>query len=84
MPVVGSTCQLRLKSSVAAILNAAFYDCMDFYAGGKRGLALSDPVGAAAGATSAKARTSATNRLTAASMPAAGAPQTRLRPVGAA
>jgi photosystem II stability/assembly factor-like uncharacterized protein len=24
---------------------AAFYDCMDFYAGGKRGLALSDPVG---------------------------------------
>jgi photosystem II stability/assembly factor-like uncharacterized protein len=23
----------------------AFYDCMDFYAGGKRGLALSDPVG---------------------------------------
>ena len=23
---------------------AAFYDCMDFYAGGKRGLALSDPV----------------------------------------
>jgi photosystem II stability/assembly factor-like uncharacterized protein len=24
---------------------AAFYDCMDFFAGGKRGLALSDPVG---------------------------------------
>jgi photosystem II stability/assembly factor-like uncharacterized protein len=24
---------------------AAFYDCMDFYPGGKRGLALSDPVG---------------------------------------
>lgn len=24
---------------------AAFYDCMDFYAGGKRGLAMSDPVG---------------------------------------
>ena len=24
---------------------AAFYDCMDFYAGGRRGLALSDPVG---------------------------------------
>jgi photosystem II stability/assembly factor-like uncharacterized protein len=24
---------------------AAFYDCMDFFAGGRRGLALSDPVG---------------------------------------
>ncbi len=25
--------------------DAAFYDCMDFYAGGRRGLAMSDPVG---------------------------------------
>jgi photosystem II stability/assembly factor-like uncharacterized protein len=33
---------------VSAFVNddpAAFYDCMDLYAGGKRGLALSDPVG---------------------------------------
>jgi photosystem II stability/assembly factor-like uncharacterized protein len=36
------------KSWITAFVNddpAAFYDCMDFYPGGRRGLALSDPVG---------------------------------------
>jgi photosystem II stability/assembly factor-like uncharacterized protein len=36
------------RSWITAFVNddpAAFYDCMDFYPGGRRGLALSDPVG---------------------------------------
>jgi photosystem II stability/assembly factor-like uncharacterized protein len=36
------------RNWTAAFVNddpAAFYDCMDFYPGGRRGLALSDPVG---------------------------------------